>query len=65
MPSSRYAHNLQYLVMHGLRIKIIKRLILILPQIDPAHIASNVSYKNTFSILQLNHLRNQTKQHKA
>jgi len=51
MPCSANTNDLELLVMHGLGAQIVIVLILISPQVNPSHVASNICNKNTFSIL--------------
>jgi hypothetical protein len=39
--------------MHGLREVSVRDIILILPQVNPSHVASDIGNKDTFRVLQL------------
>lgn len=57
MQYSCEANYFQHLVMHGLRLESVRDIILILPQVNPSHVAPDVGNKDTFSVLQWKELK--------
>ena len=53
MQHSCEANDFQLLVMHGLREVSVRDIILILPQVNPSHVAPDIGDKDTFRVLQI------------
>jgi hypothetical protein len=53
MQHSSEANYFQLLVVHGLREVSVRDIILILPQVNPSHVASDISNKNALRVLKL------------
>ena len=58
MQHSGEANYFQLLVMHGLREVSVRDIILILPEVNPSHVASDIGNKDTFRVLQLIRYKN-------
>jgi len=62
MQHSCEANNFQFLVMHEVREVSVRDIILVLPKVNPSHVAPDIGDKDTFRVLQIKGIKSKATQ---